>query len=65
MQIKSNEEKKKKERLEFLREGELLREKHQREIGVLEGIKNRKLAELEAAGVPVKYRAELARKRLV
>lgn len=65
MQIKANEEKKLKERQDFLREGELLREKYAEEIEVLEGIKERKLKELEAQGVPVKYRAELARKRVV
>ena len=63
-QIAKIEENRKKERREYLAEGDRLRKEHASELNRLEGIKSRKLGELEAAGVPAKYRAELERKRV-
>ena len=63
-QIAKIEENRKKERREYLAEGDRLRKEHASELKKLEGIKSRKLVELEAAGVPAKYRAELERKRV-
>jgi len=63
-QIAKIEENRKKERREYLAEGDRLRKEHASELKKLKGIKSRKLVELEAAGVPAKYRAELERKRV-
>ena len=63
-QIAKIEENRKKERREYLAEGDRLRKEHASELKKLEGIKSRKSVELEAAGVPAKYRAELERKRV-
>ena len=40
-----------------------MREEYAKERARLEQIKERKIGELEAAGVPPKYRAELARSK--
>ena len=63
-QIAKIEENRKKERREYLAEGDRLRKEHASELNRLERIKARKSGELEAAGVPAKYRAELERKRV-
>jgi hypothetical protein len=63
-QISDNEECKRRERKEYLQEGERLREKHRQEAAKLNSIKSRKLKELEGDGVPSKYRAELERKKV-
>ena len=63
-QIAKIEENRKKERREYLAEGDRLRKEHASELKKLECIKSRKLVELEAAGVPAKYCAELERKRV-
>ena len=64
-QIEANEEQREKDRSEFLAEGKKLRVQHMTEKSKLEHIKSRKLKELESAGVPDKYRAELERKRVL
>lgn len=63
-QIADNEECKRRERREYLEEGDRLRQKHREEKLKLENIKQRKLKELQTDGVPAKYRAELERKRV-
>jgi len=63
-QISQNDETRKKERQEYLEEGEKLRQRHKDEKLRLEKIKGRKLTELNSAGVPAKYRAELERKKI-
>lgn len=63
-QIAQNEEKKKKERVEYLEEGDKLRQQHSEEQRRMERIKARKLDELAVMGVPGKYRAELERKKV-
>jgi len=63
-QIMINEERKNKERKEYLEEGERLRQQHRAEKARLDSIKHRKLVELESSGVPAKYRAELQRKKI-
>jgi hypothetical protein len=58
-QIQANEERRRRERSSHLEEGARLREAAEKEKALLLQIKQRKLAELEGAGVPAKYRAEL------
>ena len=50
---------------EYRAEGDRMRREHAMEKAKLESIKQRKLDELLAAGVPAKYRAELERKRIL
>lgn len=63
-QIQANEERKRCSRQEHLEEGMRLRQDNERERRRLEDIKERKLKELAAAGVPEKYRTELQRKKI-
>jgi len=63
-QIAAREEKALQERRDFLEEGNVIRAAIGSERKKLEKIKGRKIAELEKAGVPEKYRAELARKKI-
>mmetsp|Transcript_33908 Transcript_33908/g.69989 ORF Transcript_33908/g.69989 Transcript_33908/m.69989 type:complete len:516 (+) Transcript_33908:130-1677(+) len=63
-QIADNEEKRMRQRQEFLEEGSKIRYQKQLEVKRLESIKQRKLAELQRAGVPEKYLAELQNKKL-
>jgi hypothetical protein len=63
-QIASNDERRDRERREYLEEGDRLRAKLRAEKAKLEGIKQRKLDELGSNGIPTKYRAELARKKI-
>jgi len=63
-QIASNEELKKKERQMYLEEGRRIREAAEMEKARLAAIKARKLKDLEDAGVPAKYRAELEKYKL-
>ncbi|MEW5310671.1 MAG: hypothetical protein WDW38_002447 [Sanguina aurantia] len=64
-QIQANEEKRKKDRQEHLEEGEQIRANAEKERARLQTIKARKLHDLEEAGVPSKYRAELERMKIV
>jgi hypothetical protein len=63
-QINFNEERRLHERREFLEEGDSLRKNMMDEQARLESIKQRKLDELSRTGVPTKYLAELARKKI-
>jgi len=63
-QIDMNNESKRKEREAFLEEGVKQRRAREMEVRRLELIKEKKLAELRAQGVPEKYLAELARKKV-
>ena len=63
-QIATNDERRGRERKEYLEEGDRLRAKLSAEKTKLEMIKSRKLGELAGNGIPTKYRAELARKKI-
>eukprot|EP00898_Chlorokybus_atmophyticus_P004712 jgi/Chlat1/5241/Chrsp33S05084 len=63
-QINKNEEGRRRDRAEYLAEGARLREAHEMAKARVEEIRRRKLGELEEAGVPAKYRAELERKKI-
>eukprot|EP00240_Pyramimonas_obovata_P001211 CAMPEP_0118935178 /NCGR_PEP_ID=MMETSP1169-20130426/15074_1 /TAXON_ID=36882 /ORGANISM="Pyramimonas obovata, Strain CCMP722" /LENGTH=462 /DNA_ID=CAMNT_0006878171 /DNA_START=303 /DNA_END=1691 /DNA_ORIENTATION=+ len=63
-QIAQNEERRKKDRQEYLEEGAKLRQQAKEEFSRMERIKSRKLEELAVMGVPGKYRAELERKKV-
>jgi len=63
-QIASNDERRDRERREYLEEGDRLRAKLRAEKTKLETIKQRKLDQLGSNGIPTKYRAELARKKI-
>merc|ERR1712139_457722 len=63
-QIAAREEKALQERRDFLEEGNVIRAQIGSERKKLEKIKSRKIEELKKAGVPEKYWAELARKKI-
>jgi hypothetical protein len=63
-QINSREEKALQERRDFLEEGNIVRATIGSERRKLEKIKSRKIEELKKTGVPEKYWAELARKKI-
>lgn len=63
-QIQANEEKRRRDRQSYLEEGARLREAADRERALLLTIKDKKLRDLEGAGVPGKYRAELERMKI-
>ncbi|GLC57608.1 Cilia- and flagella-associated protein 45 [Pleodorina starrii] len=63
-QIQANDERRKRERQAYLEDGARLREEAQKEKQLLVQIKERKLGELEVAGVPSKYRAELEKMKV-
>merc|ERR1719335_394378 len=63
-QIAAREEKALQERRDFLEEGNVIRAQISSERKKLEKIKSRKIEELKKAGVPEKYWAELARKKI-
>ena len=53
------------ERLDYLEEGKKVRQKLEEERLKIEGIKQRKLNELQTLGVEQKYQYELAKKKIV
>lgn len=53
------------ERLDYLEEGKKVRQKLEEERLKIEGIKQRKLNELQNLGVEQKYQYELAKKKIV
>lgn len=55
---------KKQDRLDYLEEGRIVRQKLDAEKRKLEQIKKRKLTHLEEVGIEDKYKAELARKKI-
>lgn len=63
-QIQQNSEIHKQERLDYLEEGRLVRQKMAEEKRKLEQIKERKLNELDQLGIDGKYKAELAKKKI-
>jgi len=63
-QIQQNEEVRKQERLDYLEEGRLVRQKQDSEKRKLESIRQRKLGELKEIGINDKYKAELAKKKI-
>merc|ERR1711937_1082707 len=63
-QIAAREEKALQERRDFLEEGNVIRAQISSERKKLEKIKSRKIEELKKVGVPEKYWAELARKKI-
>merc|ERR1719436_683701 len=63
-QISGREEKAYQERRDFLEEGNAVRASIGNERKKLEKIKTRKIQELQKSGVPEKYWAELARKKI-
>lgn len=60
-QMDARREMRSKEREELVAEGRHIRERLAEEQALLEAVKRLKLAELEEAGVPKKYHAQLAR----
>lgn len=64
-QISANDERRARERKEYLEEGERLRANMRAEKAKLESIKSMKLDELKGAGIPDKYRSELQRKKIM
>lgn len=63
-QIQANSEREKQQRQEYLEEGRRIREAAEREKQLLLQVKQRKLKELNDAGVPAKYKAELEKMRI-
>jgi len=63
-QIAAREERAMQERRDFLEEGNVVRAQIGAERKKLEKIKERKISQLQKAGVPEKYWAELARKKI-
>ena len=64
-QINANEDKSKQERLDYLEEGRKVRSKIEEEKRKIEAIKNKKLDQLHNLDIPDKYKAELAKKKIV
>lgn len=62
-QIEQIEEMRRKDRREFLEEGNRLKAKRSEEERKIEAIRSRKLQELETCAVPEKYRSELVKKK--
>lgn len=63
-QIQKHKEERERERKQELEYGERVRLRAKAEMEILESIKARKLKELQQEGVPEKYQAELARKKV-
>jgi len=64
-QISINEEKKKQDKRTYLEEGKKIKDKLSNEKKLLEAVKEEKLNDLQAIGIPEKYQAELAKKKIV
>ena len=63
-QIQQNEEVRKQDRLDYLEEGRLVRQKQDADKRKLEQIRGKKLNELKDIGIADKYQAELATKKI-
>lgn len=64
-QITKNAQMTQQERLDYLEEGKKVRQKLEEDRLKVEGIKHRKLNELQSLGVEQKYQYELAKKKIV
>ena len=64
LQINSNSEQKKQQRLDYLEEGRKIRVAQADEILKLETIKTNKLNEMQQVGISDKYQSELARRKI-
>lgn len=64
-QIHENEVCHRKEREAFLAEADLIRQKNNAELKMLERVKQKKIEQLKKIGVPEKYQTELCRKKIV
>jgi len=64
-QIAVNEEKQKQDKRGYLEEGKKIKDKLTAEKKLLENIKSEKLGELQDLGIPEKYQAELAKKKII
>jgi hypothetical protein len=64
-QINANEDKSKQERLDYLEEGRKVRSKIEEEKRKIEAIKHKKLEQLNNLEIPDKYKAELAKKKIL
>ena len=64
-QIQTNEDKSKQDRLDYLEEGRKVRQKIEEERRKIEAIKQKKLDQLNNLEIPDKYKAELAKKRII
>ncbi len=64
-QMALNEEKKLQERRTLLEDGKKVKDKLAQEKRTLENLKQQKMAELRATGVPDKYQTALSKKKLV
>lgn len=64
-QIQVNDEKGKQERMDYLEEGRKVRQKIEEEKRKIEAIKQKKLNELNNLEIPDKYKAELAKKKIM
>ncbi len=64
-QITANEDKGKQERLDYLEEGRKVRSKIEEEKRKIEAIKQKKLEGLNQLEIPDKYKAELAKKKIL
>ena len=64
-QITKNSQMTQQERLDYLEEGKKVRQKLEEDRLKVEGIKQRKLNELQSLGVEQKYQYELAKKKIV
>lgn len=63
-QIQQKEEIKKQERLDYLEEGKIVRQEQEAQKRKLEHIKQKKLEEMGSLGIPDKYKADLAKKKV-
>lgn len=63
-QIQQNDEIVKQDRLDYLEEGRLVRQEQEAQKKKLEHIKNSKLGEMKDLGIPDKYQADLAKKKV-
>jgi hypothetical protein len=64
-QMVAKEREKAEARTRYLSEGQIYQQKHQRDKAKLEKLKAEKLQIMDQMGVPQKYRAELAKKKLL
>lgn len=64
-QMSAKEREKAEARARYLSEGQIFQQQHARDKAKLEKLKQEKLQMMEEMGVPIKYRAELAKKKML